>query len=214
MGSSEKAPGGANSATKGSNRRRFNRRRNNSQKSASSPNPATNNEPKIREFKFYLHDSAQRKSSESYNKIVDNIIIKIQKTFDQPIEIADSIKNKAKKVFTEPELADPVTDGSAEVQKRKDEMNMRKWSIQFEHYEEKKDKFDAGWRNAYSLIWDSYCSKDIQRAITELPDYEAKIQNDPLQLLEAIEGLMHTPEKAKYPVLTMVEIMANFLKCR
>ena len=24
---------------------------------------------------------------------------------------------------------------------------------------------------------------------------------------------MHTPEKAKYPVLTMIEVMANFLKC-
>ena len=123
MGSPGKASTGASSA-RGSNRRRFNRRRNNnnSQKSASSPNPVTNNKPKIREFKFYLHDSAQRKSSERYNKIVDSIIMKIQKTFDQPIEVADSIKNKTKKVFAEPELADPVTDGSSEVQKRKNEI--------------------------------------------------------------------------------------------
>ena len=33
-------------------------------------------------------------------------------------------------------------------------------------------------------------------------------------MLAKIEELMHTPEKVKYPVLTIVGIMANFLKCR
>ena len=33
-------------------------------------------------------------------------------------------------------------------------------------------------------------------------------------LLERIEQLMHTPEKAKYPSLTTVEILCNFLRCK
>ena len=78
--------------------------------------------------------------------------MKIQKTFKQLIEVADSVKNKIKKVFDEPTMADAATEGTPEKMKRTDEMSMRKWSIQFERYEEKKDIFEAQWTNAYSLI--------------------------------------------------------------
>ena len=47
-----------------------------------------------------------------------------------------------------------------------------------------------------------------------MSDFEAKNKREPLVLLERIEQLMHTPEKAKYPSLTTVEIMSNFLKCQ
>ena len=91
---------------------------------------------------------------------------------------------------------------------------MRKWQIQFERYQDKVDKFEGQWRNAYSLIWDTYCAKDVQVAISELPNFETEIRDDPLKLLEKVKELMHTPEKAKYPVLAIVEIMTNFLKYR
>ena len=55
------------------NRRRFNRKKNASQKSSSS---ASGNKPKVREYKFYLHDSAQRKTSESYMNIFEAMILK------------------------------------------------------------------------------------------------------------------------------------------
>ena len=48
----------------------------------------------------------------------------------------------------------------------------------------------------------------------EMPNFDTAINKDPLVLLERIEQLMHTPEQAKYPSLTTVEILENFLKCR
>ena len=36
---------------------------------------------KVKELKFYLHDSAARKASESFGKIKESIILKIHKTF-------------------------------------------------------------------------------------------------------------------------------------
>ena len=39
-------------------------------------------------------------------------------------------------------------------------------------------------------------------------------KREPLILLERIKQLMHTPEKAKYPALTTVEILSNFLRCK
>ena len=44
--------------------------------------------------------------------------------------------------------------------------------------------------------------------------YEAKIKNEPIALLEMIEMLIHTPEKAKYPSLTLIEVLLNFTKIK
>ena len=41
-----------------------------------------------------------------------------------------------------------------------------------------------------------------------------QIKNNPLELLENIRKLMHTPERAKYPQLTHIEMLCNFLKLK
>ena len=50
--------------------------------------------------------------------------------------------------------------------------------------------------------------------LQEMQDFDSAIKREPLVLLERIEQLMHTPEKAKYPALTAVEILSNFLRCK
>ena len=57
-------------------------------------------------------------------------------------------------------------------------------------------------------------SREIQTAIKEMSIFETKIRNDPLALLEMIEILIHTPEKAKYPSLTLVEVLCSFLRVK
>ena len=49
-------------------------------------------------------NSAQRKTSESFAKIKEAIISKIQKTFEDPIAIAKSIVGSEKKFFKKTEL--------------------------------------------------------------------------------------------------------------
>ena len=41
-----------------------------------------------------------------------------------------------------------------------------------------------------------------------------RIKNDPLELLKEVESLMHVPQKAKYPPLTLVEVPCNFMKVK
>ena len=87
------------------NRRRFSQRKKGTSSTSSKTTSTTsknNNTPKIRELKFYLHDSAQRKTSESFNKIREAIIIKIQKIFEDSVDIVASLEAKAKKVYEEP----------------------------------------------------------------------------------------------------------------
>ena len=48
-------------------------------------------------------------------------------------------------------------------------------------------------------------------AVRELPDFETMMINQPLILLERVQGLVHTPMKSKYPSLTPIDILSNFL---
>ena len=168
----------------------------------------------MREYKFYLYDLAQRKTSESFNKIKEAIVTKIQKTFDDAVDVVSSIETETKKVYTEPSVPEAATTGSDEAKERADRISEKRWEIMFNRYQDKVEKFDSLWIKAYALIWDSYCSKEIQIALKEMPDFDTAINKDPLVLLEEIEELMHTPERAKYLSLTTVEVLLNFLKCK
>ena len=84
----------------------------------------------------------------------------------------------------------------------------------FPHISEECKEFDEQWVKAYALIWGKYCSRDIQVAIKEMSDFESDIKNEPLMVLERIETLIHTPEKEKYPALTLIEVLLRFLKIK
>ena len=66
-------------------------------------------------------------------------------------------------------------------------------------------------KKAYAMIFSTYCSKIIQNRIESHPDYESKICDDPIELLTAIEGLMHDTIKAKYPFASLTLAMEMLL---
>ena len=107
---------------KNRNRKRFTqKRKGNTNKNATNGiqnNSKNNNPPKTREFKFYLHNSVGRKQSESFGKIKEAIILKIQKTFDDPIDLVTSLETKTKKVYTEPQAGAAATTGLPAVRDR------------------------------------------------------------------------------------------------
>ena len=199
------------------NRRRYTLKRKgypNNSNIITANNGKNNNLPKMRELKFYMHDSVQRKQSESFGKIKEAIITKIQKTFDDSVDLVASLENNVKKIYIEPVIDEAATIGTDAQKARMDRLAEKKWEMLFIRYQDKVEKFDHLWIKAYAFIWDNYCSKDLQVAIREMPDFNTAVNKEPLVLLERIEELMHTPERAKYPVLTTVEVLSNFLKCK
>ena len=118
----------------------------------------------VREMKFHMHDSAQRKTSESFGKIKEAIILKIQKTFKDSIDIAESIRNNVKKVFKATELTKSTkTDGDEKAMENM--LFLEQFKIDFTIYRSESKKFDGAWVKTYALIWETYCSKDVQRTI-------------------------------------------------
>ena len=51
-------------------------------------------------------------------------------------------------------------------------------------------------------------------SIMELPDYEYKIINDPLVLLESIQLLMHMPIIGTYPLISLEDVMSRLFNLR
>ena len=64
------------------------------------------------------------------------------------------------------------------------------------------------------MIWKGYCACDVQHYIKEIPDYITRIKDDPLELLVEVETMVYVPQKAKYPPLTLVEVLSSFLKVK
>lgn len=85
------------SKTSSQNCQKFNRKRGSSQKTSNMRNQPNNNKHKVQKYKFYFHDQAQRKSSESFIKIKDTIITKIQKSSDDPKELQIASRKKLKR---------------------------------------------------------------------------------------------------------------------
>ena len=124
---------------KNRNRRRYTQKKrgssNKNTQNASQNNNKNNNPPKVRELKFYLHDLVGRKQSESFGKIKDAIIIRIQKTFDSPVDLVTSLKSNTKKVYTEPVVDAAATDGTPEQMARKDRLAEKKWLLLLERWQ-------------------------------------------------------------------------------
>ena len=187
----------ANTSGSANKKRPFYRKRTNaSDGNVSTPRAA------VREMKFHMHDSAQQKTSESFRKIKETIILKIQKTFEDPIDIAESIRNNVKKVFEATTLTKITKSGDEKAMENM--LYLEQFKIDFTIYRSESKRFDGAWVKAFALLWDTDCSKDVQRTIKEMPDYENVIRNDPVALLTIVESIMHTPEKVKYPILTLI----------
>ena len=80
-------------------------------------------------------------------------------------------------------------------------MYLEEWKIDFTIYRKDERKFDEAWVKAYALIWDTYCSREIQSEINEMSTFETMIRNEPLALLDTIEVLIHTPKRLNTRIL-------------
>ena len=54
----------------------------------------------------------------------------------------------------------------------------------------------------------------MQHRIEEHPEFDSKIQNDPIELLKAIKIVMHDPIRAKYPYASLTEALMRTLNIK
>jgi len=61
------------------------------------------------------------------------------------------------------------------------------------------------------LIFGTYCNHTMQLRIEEHKDFESTIKNDPIALLKTIRILMHDPQQAKYPYVSVTKVIVRVL---
>ena len=95
-----------------------------------------------------------------------------------------------------------------------EKMLQLKYQIDYEHWLTNQKVYDKNMVKLYEVIYYSYCSKEVQISLKEQSDFDSKVLNKPLVWMERIKMLVHMPEKAKYPFLTLIEVFASLLNFR
>ena len=54
----------------------------------------------------------------------------------------------------------------------------------------------------------------MRQRLGEHPEYNSKIMDDPLMLLETILSCMHEPVRSQYPLVSPVDFITQLLTCR
>ena len=182
------------------NKRYYNRSR------SSEENDSTK---KDREIKFQMHGQNVAPTA-TYKKLLEHIIVRIQPTFDRPINIVKSIREKHKYEPTEPKwtrvriLTDNTDDIIDEKKSRQHEEDM-KYMQDWNRYEQENEWFEEDLLKTYALIYGSYCTSEMRTAIKEDPKFESEIRDEPLRVLALISTLMYTPALVMYLFSTLAE---------
>ena len=124
--------------------------------------------------------------------------------FDNSKYVSASIENRVIKFFSESTLQESTVP-------RENRQLEKKWEKQYDRYLDNVKEFEDLWINLYALIWEKYCSREVQCALKEMSDFNSVVKNEPLEFLVRVARLMHTSMKAKYPPLTLIEVLYRFL---
>jgi hypothetical protein len=99
---------------------------------------------------------------------------------------------------------------AAEKQDEQDGFNIE-FQEAIKRHNAREDALREGLYKAYALIFSRYCTKAMRQRIEEHPDFQSKIEDDPIALLETIKQSMHDPVRAQYPLVRMTDDLVRLL---
>ena len=85
-------------------------------------------------MKFHLHDSEAKKYSEPFDKIRKHIILKIQETFQNSLDVTESLERSVKKVFTAP-IKKVSTNPDPDIKTLQDKNYLFDWQEDYKWYQ-------------------------------------------------------------------------------
>ena len=101
-----------------------------------------------------------------------------------------------------PDGASDAVKAAAEVtRKHQQKANNLKFQTDYKIHKEREQEYNDIMNQVFSIIVAVFCSKTMVHRIEQHPEYKTKIQDDPIDLLEAIKTLVHDPIRAQYPII-------------
>jgi hypothetical protein len=166
-------------------------------------------------MKFFPHGIGRDQQAVSYNTVKDHIVQYVQKTYKNGHDAAASIRNLLVMDLTpHVPIRGTSTQSDATVNLKQQAGMDIMYQAKLERYLEGKDTLDQNLAKAYALIFSTYCNKTMQNRTEEHPEFETTIRDDPIELLNKINMLMHDPIRAKYPFAPLTEAISRTLNLK
>ena len=209
--------GNRNNSRQSNSQRPYYKKRSNQNQNKSNnlsqKNSSNKKSQRYTELKFNVHGYGKEKQTCSYAKVLEKICLRLQQNLTGGSNIVRSIrKNRVCRPQTPTRKQSEETDRD---KKAFDQATLDKeFDARLKHYIRKDEDFNENWMKALTYIYESFCAKEMQVTIKELPNYEREIQNEPLKLLEEVKALMHTPMRARYPFMSLTENLASLINVK
>ena len=169
-------------------------------------------------MKFLPHTTGTNKLTETYETVKMRMEQYVQKTYKHGQDIAESLRELQKKDLSGEmpvrQMSTYVKESEERVRKIEQEGYDVLYTAEVQNYMDRKNTLETNLGRAYALILSTYCNGMMQHRIEEHPDFESKIQNDPIELLKAIKIVMHDPIRAKYPYASLTEALMRTLNIK
>jgi hypothetical protein len=165
-----------------------------------------------KEYKFATQSTNNSLQYASYNTVKDKIAQHIQKIYRYGMDIAKCIREmrviNLDDELPEPQISTLADETAREKQQKVFDMKLDK---ALDRHMARENYLQENLPKAYALIMDEYVTKTMRDRIEEQADFETKIQNNPIALLEVIKTLTHNPVRAVYPLKLMTEALKRFV---
>jgi hypothetical protein len=146
-----------------------------------------------------------------FASVKDAIVLHFKKA--TKIEILTSLDKM--QLTTTPEPVRKLSTATDPNDKREEQIGLDiVFTSDRDSWKARKEKLDDGMVSAYVTIMTDCCTKSMRVRIEEHPDFETKILNDPIELLNAIKLLIHAPKRAQYPLMDWLNTSKRFLNLR
>ena len=150
----------------------------------------------------------------------EHIVPQMQRTCDHGLDTADSLRQlKDQAPGVEPTrqtvkmTAEEAKDEAAKFLKTLEQQGCDlKCKEELRDCDERRKKCEENKPKARALVF-NHCDKKMQARIKESPDFESKIQNDPMELLKIIKIKMHDPSRTKCECATLTSALRTLLGC-
>ena len=144
----------------------------------------TNTKPA--EMKFLSHTPGTNKWTATYETVKTHIEQYVQKMYKHGQDIAESLRELQKKDLSGEmpvrQMSTFVEASEERVRKIEQEGYDVLYTAEVQNYMDRKNTLETNLRRVYVLILSTYCNGTMQHRIEEHPDFESKIQNDPIDV--------------------------------
>jgi len=170
--------------------------------------PRSSKSTKTEELKFGTQNPNKPQTA-TYTTVKDAILERIQRDYKHGYDTAKSLREGQKIDLTSEKPQRQLvtgTDGAAKI--AQDGMDIE-YQLELKCWMDRNNTLDNNLRKAYSLIFTSYCTKEMQRRVKDHIDFESTIRDDPIELLTAIRTLTHDPVRARYPFASAFDAISR-----